>query len=132
MAFDEGTDPPPGGAEGSWAVFEVGIEVVAAGVHVLRVAGEIDALTTGAFAAALHRAAVRPAELVIVDLTRVTFLAAAGIGALAGAFRRATGSGIELRLAGPVRGVRRAMALTGFLDVVVCHETVAEALAPTT
>lgn len=131
MAIDEGTRPAADSAPGRSAALEVRTEVLADGVHVLHVVGEIDALTRGAFAEALNAAVARSAAPVVVDLTRVGFLAASGIGALAGAWRLAVGSGVELRLAGPGRGARRALQLTGLLDVVPCHDTLAEALAAT-
>jgi anti-anti-sigma factor len=118
------------GARSAAASLGVGAEVLPDGVHVLHVAGEIDALTKGAFAEALHDAVSRSAGLLVVDLARVTFLSASGIGALATEFHRAAGCGVELRLAGPRRTARRALEITGLLDLVPCHATLVQALTP--
>ena len=57
------------------------------GVVLLRASGDVDAYTAPGLRARLHEAteAGGDAELVVVDLERVTFIDAAGLGTLVGA-----------------------------------------------
>lgn len=73
--------------------------------------GEIDLFTVTPFRDALDRA-VAGGGAVEVDLSRVTFLDAAGLSALAAA-RRTTGD--RLTVVGAKGVVRRVLELTGFI-----------------
>jgi anti-sigma B factor antagonist len=81
-------------------------------VRVVRGTGDIDLANAGEFRAALV-AAAGDGLPVVVDLSDVTFLDAAGVGALA-AGRRAAGG--RFRLVGARGVVHRILSLTGFLE----------------
>lgn len=95
--------------------------------HVLvTVSGEIDIATV----AQLRDRLAGPASggrRVIVDLSRVSFIDAAGVGVLAGAAALATARGGSLRLAAASRQVRRVLTLTGLDRSIPLAATVAEA-----
>jgi anti-sigma B factor antagonist len=97
--------------------------------HVLvTVSGEIDL----AAAAQLRGRLAGPAgggRPVIVDLSRVSFIDAAGVGVLAGAAAQAAAQGGALQLAAAGWQVRRVLALTGLDRIIPLAATVAEARA---
>ena len=94
-----------------------------AGVCVVHLAGELDIATAPVLAEFLRaQTADRPAQLVL-DLSGVTFLAAAGVGAIAALLRDGGALG-ELHLVG-VRGnrpVERALRITGVLPLLRVHD----------
>lgn len=101
------------------------------GAVVVRVAGELDTLTTPrlrqAVAEALDDAA---GAVVILDLTKVTFLGSPGLAALVEAVSKARRRGGPLRMVvDNARQVIRPIELTGLDDVLALYETVDEALA---
>jgi anti-sigma B factor antagonist len=61
--------------------------------------------------------AAEPA-LVIIDLSRVSFLDSAGMGVIAAAQARATEAGRDLAVVRPPYSVRRAFEVSGFGDVI--------------
>src|ERR1041384_863049 len=78
---------------------------------VLVVEGEIDTLTAGALDRALAQLLADPSEVLIVDLSDVTFLASSGLAVL---IRSAHEAGERrLRLVSSARAVRRPMEITG-------------------
>lgn len=92
------------------------VDLVVEGRSVLvRVAGELDSLTAGTLRATLAdaEAAVAPPAPVVVDLTGVTFLAAAGLSVLVEHDERCAALGTALLIVPGSKVVRRAMALTG-------------------
>ena len=56
--------------------------------------------------------------LVIIDLSRVSFLDSAGMGVIAAAQARATEAGRNLAVVRPPYSVRRAFEVSGFGDVI--------------
>lgn len=56
--------------------------------------------------------------LVIIDLSRVSFLDSAGMGVIAAAQARATEAGRDLAVVRPPYSVRRAFEVSGFGDVI--------------
>jgi len=58
------------------------------------------------------------AQHIVIDLSRVSYIDSAGIGALALAFFTAKNSGRSLKLAGPQQNVKAAIGLTR-LDTVI-------------
>jgi anti-sigma B factor antagonist len=58
------------------------------------------------------------AQHIVIDLSRVSYIDSAGIGALALAFLNAKNSGRSLKLAGPQPNVKDAIGLTR-LDTVI-------------
>lgn len=87
---------------------------------VVEVVGEVDAYTAPALDVCLHsQARQRGLRVLVVDLSRVTFLGVAGVTVLAQAHRRCRmrGARLVLHTAGR-RRVLRPLQLTGFADLV--------------
>ena len=101
------------------------------GVVLLRASGDVDAYTAPGLRARLHEAteAGGDAELVVVDLERVTFIDSAGLGTLVGAHRRMRERGGWLRIVRPPPLVARAFELTGLDTVLDMRDTREQALA---
>ncbi|WP_435582041.1 STAS domain-containing protein [Amycolatopsis thermoflava] len=93
------------------------------GMSVVHATGEIDLSTAPRLAEAL---AEQPGT-VVLDLTRVAFLSAAGVQAML----EVRGRGRELRLVAP-RSCRadRVLDLTGLTSILPRYESVCEAVAP--
>jgi anti-sigma B factor antagonist len=99
-----------------------------AGARVLHVVGEVDTLTAPVLRTRLdeHLAEV---ELLVLDLTDVTFLGSAGLAVLVGARDEADRVGHRLRLVPGSRIVVRALEATGLLTLFELADTAADALA---
>nr|BFE50478.1 STAS domain-containing protein [Saccharothrix mutabilis subsp. capreolus] len=100
------------------------------GALVLAVAGEVDLDSVEGLAAALTDAVDRgPCEVVVADLSTVTFLGSIGLTALLEATRRADAAGRSLHLVVDAnRPVIRPIEITGLdLELTLFH-TVEEAL----
>ncbi|MGH3670710.1 MAG: STAS domain-containing protein [Pseudonocardiaceae bacterium] len=96
---------------------------------VLQVAGEIDLLTIDRLQQNLHRHLSGACRGLVVDCTKVSFLAASGITLLVDLAERTRAEGVTLRLVAESRVVLRALKMTGTDDVVPRAFTVAEAVA---
>jgi anti-sigma B factor antagonist len=97
-------------------------------VTVHEVSGEVDMVTAPLLWNVLRREAGTRVEVVIADLTGVTFFSAAGIRALlrtAALFRTGTPRFAAVFDDGPVR---RVLEMTGCLDGVTVHRRMADAL----
>jgi anti-anti-sigma factor len=81
----------------------------------VRVGGELDTVTVGTLHDALVEAetCVTPPVPVVVDLTGVTFLGAAGLSVLVDHHERCAALGSALLIVPGGNAVRRAMAVTG-------------------
>ena len=102
------------------------------GAVVLTVTGELDMLTTPRLRAAVSEALDEAAgtALVVVDLTKVSFLGSPGLAALVEAVSKARQRGGPLRIVvDNARPVVRPIELTGLDDVLALYDTVDEALA---
>jgi anti-sigma B factor antagonist len=94
----------------------------------LVVEGEIDTLTAGALERALTSLLADPAEVLVVDLTAVTFLASSGLAVL---IRTAHEAGERrLRLVSAARAVRRPMEITGSDQLFDLYPDRAAAISP--
>lgn len=91
---------------------------------VLEAVGELDLQCVPRLRALLAAAGSR----VVIDLTRVTFMDASGLGVLAVGGERARRSGGAVRLVGACRQVRRIVVLTQLDGVLPMFETVREAM----
>ena len=92
------------------------VEQVVEGRSVLvRVTGELDHVTAGTLGAVLADAetVVSPPAPVVVDLTGVTFLGAAGLSVLVDHHERCTALGSALLIVPGSKAARRAMTVTG-------------------
>jgi anti-sigma B factor antagonist len=102
--------------------------VPSAGVLVLRVVGEVDLGTVEPLRECLRKYVPGDHRGVVLDCTRVSFLAACGIGLLVETADRARLGGMALRLVAPGRMARRILEVT-LADQLVPHApTVAEAV----
>lgn len=87
----------------------------------------IDAAVALSFKEGMRQAAEGAGELVLLDLSRVTFLDSSGLGALVGTMK-ALAPERELRLAGATAPVRKVLSLTRMDRIFVLYETPEEAL----
>ena len=108
---------------------EVDVDRRAAGLAVLSVRGEIDALTTPRLEAELDGLLADPPEQLVLDLGGVTFLASSGLAVLIGGARRVAGFGARLRLVAASRAVTRPLQVTGADALFDTFDDVASALA---
>ncbi|WP_410673350.1 STAS domain-containing protein [Amycolatopsis sp. cmx-4-68] len=98
------------------------------GALVLSVAGAVDLLTSSQVSDAVTAALSRRPQVLVIDLSAVTFLDSTGLSVLAQA--QAAGRAIELRVVAPEDGMpRRAIALTGMESLLLVFPTLAAALA---
>ena len=101
------------------------------GVVLLRPSGDLDAYTAPGLRTELHDATEGSgdADLVVVDLQRVTFIDSAGLGTLVGAHRRMRERGGWLRIVRPPPLVGRVFELTGLDQVLDMRDDREQALA---
>ncbi|MBB4691013.1 STAS domain-containing protein [Paractinoplanes abujensis] len=84
----------------------------------LHVRGEVDLTNRDAFEAAIASRVDTGHDLAI-DLSKLTFIDAGGLRALARAAARLEGQGRLLRLSGPSRHLRRLLVLVGLAHLMV-------------
>jgi anti-sigma B factor antagonist len=98
------------------------------GARVLHVIGEVDTLTAPVLRLRMdeHLAEV---DLLVLDLTDVTFMGSAGLAVLVAARDEADRLGHRLRLVPGSRIVVRALEATGLLTLFELADTAADALA---
>jgi len=82
-----------------------------AGCTLLAIDGEIDTLTAGAMQRALERLLAESSDVLVIDLSEVTFLASSGLAVLIRAAHQAGER--RLRLVSAARAVRRPLEITG-------------------
>jgi anti-sigma B factor antagonist len=104
----------------------------AQGLVVLRVVGEVDLATVGWLREHLHKYMSSDYRGVILDCTKVSFLAACGIGLLVEIAERARAEGMALRLVAQTPLVLRALEVALADQLVPRAATVAEAVAECT
>jgi anti-anti-sigma factor len=97
------------------------------GAVVVGVIGEIDTMT-GPVVGEQLSGRLAAADLVVVDLSRVTFLGSAGLAALVAAKDEADRAGKRLRLVCGSHTVTRALEATGLMSVFDVADGVPEAL----
>jgi anti-sigma B factor antagonist len=100
-----------------------------AGLTRLTVSGEIDVDTSEILSALIAEAAAQPGTTgVVIDLHQVSFLDAAGIRALLASRETAQQHGCTYHVANPRGLVRRALEITGVLQIlnVISVESVAD------
>jgi anti-sigma B factor antagonist len=97
------------------------------GARIVEASGEIDIISSPPLREALL-SAVASAELVVLDLSGVTFLGSSGLAVLVELRDNARQSGRELRLACTTRIVLRALEATGLRELFVIAPDVDAAL----
>ena len=122
-------NPRPGQGWYPATPFRAEPEPIAPGVRLLRLSGDLDLDTTDIASEAVRVNVAPPARIVLLDLSDVTFCSSSGLGVLVVAAREAAAHGIDLRLVGAGRPVRRPMQVTGLDSQFLSFSTVAAALA---
>ncbi|HEX4108283.1 MAG TPA: STAS domain-containing protein [Solirubrobacteraceae bacterium] len=90
------------------------------GAVALNVVGEVDADSCGALGHALHRAEAADSEVLILDLTDVSFIDSTGLKTIIEAVGRLNACGRHLTTVcppGPVRRLLELTAVTGYFDL---------------
>ena len=100
------------------------------GAVVVGVLGEVDTMT-GPVVGEQLSGQMSGADLIVVDLSGVTFLGSAGLAALVAAKDEADREGKRLRLVCGSRTVTRALEATGLMSVFDVADGVPEALQTT-
>ncbi|MFC4859335.1 STAS domain-containing protein [Actinophytocola glycyrrhizae] len=114
---------PPGDRFGATVdVEQHGIAVV------LRVAGELDLVTTPVLSEACTKALRSAPPVLVIDLTGVTFLASVGMSAIVAA-HEAGGEQTKVRVVGGSRDTLRPIRVTGLDNLLSIYPDVPSALA---
>jgi anti-anti-sigma factor len=95
---------------------------------VLDVAGEIDLATAPQLGDSIKAAMEQQPKTLVVDLSRVDFLASAGMAVLIGCHQQAKGV-LQFRIVASGSATFRPMELTGMTDEISIYPTRDEALA---
>ncbi len=98
------------------------------GVAVLGVGGEVDLATAPRLESGIELAFEPPARHVVLDLSRVAFLASRGLAVLLDAHRRAAEHDVRLEVVVGRPPVRRMLEISGLITVLRCRATLADAL----
>jgi len=88
-------------------------EVGSGGLHWLLLAGELDLASTPELEARIERLCVDGASVLVLDLSKLTFMDSTGLQAVLAATKRCAQDGLELLLAGATGAVQRLFELTG-------------------
>ena len=108
----------------------VAIDQPMPGVRVVRVAGELDLLTAPQLDSCLLSQIDARGGHVVVDLSKVTFLAAVGLGSLVKAREVATCHHVELHLTGvDHRAVARPLEITELRPTFTIHPSAESVIA---
>jgi anti-sigma B factor antagonist len=100
------------------------------GVRVVRVAGELDMLTAPQLASCLLSQIDARGGHIVVDISKVTLLGAAGLGSLVRAREAATCHHVELHLAGvDHRAVARPLEITELRPTFSIHPSAESVIA---
>jgi anti-sigma B factor antagonist len=100
------------------------------GAVVVSLAGELDLYNAEEVRRALLDTLADGADVLVVDLSEVTFIDSTALGVLIEARSRMTDRG-GFRLAAPGLEVRRALEISGLDRHFVVRDTVADAVGPT-
>ena len=95
-------------------------------VVVCRIAGEVETVTVSQFRQGLAEVASSPR--VVIDLSKVTFVDSAGLGALIGGIRRTRELGGDVTVACGRPVLMRLLRTTGFDRIVTIATTTGEAI----
>src|SRR5262245_14916617 len=104
-------------------------EVVSRGMLLIRIAGDLDIDTCVAASERIRSEIAPPAEVVLLDLSAVTFCSSSGLRVLIQAAQYAAESGVDLRIVGAGRPVLRPLRVTGLDRHLRIFSSVADAVA---
>jgi anti-sigma B factor antagonist len=121
------TLPSTAGGDDAPTALDTTLATPRAGVALLTVAGEVDTVTAPHLGLALDRLLQEPGDVLVADLTGITFLASSGLAVLIQAAHRADGTGRRLRLVATGRQVRRPLEITGTDQLFDLHDDRASA-----
>jgi anti-anti-sigma factor len=96
--------------------FNVSVVRRAGGVVVVRVYGDVDAITVPLLETALLTELDARPKLLVVDLAGVTWFGVSGLIALIDVQEVAVATGVSVRIAGAAPSVRRLVELTGLTE----------------
>ncbi|WP_028926029.1 STAS domain-containing protein [Pseudonocardia acaciae] len=105
------------------------IEEPMPGTSLLRVAGEVDMLTSPMLRDGVADALALEPRLLVIELDGIEFLGTSGLAALFEARDEASRRGCELRLVCSSRRVLRPLEIAGLIDLFKIAESVPGALA---
>lgn len=83
-----------------------------AGVHIVKVSGEIDVYTAPEFKSAIGQAILSGAKDIIIDLADVDYMDSSGFGSLLGATKRVRPKGGSINLFGCSEAIERMLKIT--------------------
>jgi anti-sigma B factor antagonist len=109
---------------------DTAVEQPQPGAAVLVAAGEVDTLTAPRLEAAVDELLGTRAEVLVADLSGVTFLASSGLAVLIRAAHLAAADGRRLRVVAEGRPVLRPLQITGTDELFDLHSDRAVALVP--
>ncbi len=109
--------------------FEIETDRVADGVYVISLGGEIDLYTAPEFKQQLIEAVQEGARMIVIDLTRTTFIDSTTLGVLVGAVKRLRENGGELSLVCRDQNITKIFEITGLDRVFAIHASREEALS---
>lgn len=111
-------------------LLNIGVRPVREGVCLVTVAGEVDMLTVASLRQALAPLVADPGvDMVICDLSRVSFFGCSGVTALLDAREVMVRRGARLRLVAQAHAVLRPLTVTGLLDLLPVSPDVPSALS---
>jgi anti-sigma B factor antagonist len=94
------------------------VELLDAGVAVVRLAGRLNMVTAGELREQLATTIAAGNARVVVDLAGVDFIDSSGLGALISGLKTARQAGGDLRIAAPTEQVRLVLQLTNLERVL--------------
>ncbi|MFF5207960.1 STAS domain-containing protein [Streptosporangium sp. NPDC000396] len=96
---------------------------------IVRLHGDIDIASSAVLRKRLRNTLQRCMDLLILDLSEVSFCDASGLAVLVGIRRRASRLGVTLRVASPRPSTARLLRITGLDRSLTIHPTLSSALA---
>lgn len=95
---------------------------------VVLVQGDVDAATADTVKSYLRGTLEKGWATVIVDLSGVGFMSSAGLRVILDAHQQGKISGAQILLAAPQPGVHKVLSTSGFIRIIACYDSVAEAI----
>jgi len=108
---------------------DVDIEQVSPGAVVVHVTGEIDLLTANYLGERLREQLKPDHQVLVLDLTAVSFLGSAGLAEIVAVSQASGASGCKLVLVATNRAVLRPLEVTGLSSLLNMYDSVDTALA---
>ncbi|MGZ4412517.1 MAG: STAS domain-containing protein [Gaiellaceae bacterium] len=109
--------------------FEIESERLADDLYVISLAGEIDLYTAPEFKQQLIEDVQAGARMIVIDLTRTTFIDSTTLGVMVGAVKRLRENGGELSLVCRDQNITKIFEITGLDRVFPIHPSREEALS---